>query len=432
MVACPKCKTEVEKFLKKKHSRWVYCPSCQSPVPTTEMSNAPVEVVERYPWEKEEKPETVTEREPLFEVPKEPSQIVAEVLMEYGCAEEFVKSVTKYIERKGFLDPAWLFNMLMRARTGRRFTEAEAYMVIDEIVSAIEAERRKAEQLGKPFTFFVSGLYPIAPPPAPSFSFPVPLDYRATPTYRAPPTYPTAPQAPIQPTQQALQPTAPTTPSTTYYAPPPLPPPSQPQQRVPTLEEIQRIIAQAIEEKKKRDEIEAVREMVHSLERKVIEDKHALEKQLGSLKSEVTEVLAKLDEKWQERLSALLSKPSAPTAAEGEVITKKDLELFAEKQEKKFLEQQLKFLQEKLDALSRKVEEKAQPIIVGGEGWQKDETRLIATLGSQLLSIAKDRRPIEQLVRVVAPIAQQIPQRKQVGEAGTIYELIEQEGGVVE
>jgi len=183
LVKCPKCGAEVEFFLKRKpHDPYLLCPQCNSlftknELPPEERSKIKVkymEVVEEKEEEtspraqQEEAPAPVVQKEvsktqprrfePLFEAPREPSEIIAEILLDWGCKEDFVRRVTEYINVKGYFDAGWLMTMLLKANTGRRFTEQEAFMVVDMIMSALEREKKMAEETGRAFPI---GIVPL-------------------------------------------------------------------------------------------------------------------------------------------------------------------------------------------------------------------------------------------------------------------------------
>lgn len=435
---CPKCGSEVEAFIKKLKSKAVFCPNCQSTFPLSQFKeqypDAKIEIVTRYPWEKEEETDDTeisqqTRREerrgPLFEPPKEPPEIVAEILLDYGCSEDFVKTVSRYIERKGYIDPNWLFNMLTKARTGRRFTEQEAFLVVDEIVSAIEQERRKAEALGRPFPFVVTGFGGTGGP----LSYP----YMGIPTsYPTQPSYPYMQQPPPIPSQQTVSqqpvPSTPTTIQPQYHT---LPLPPTPPTRTLTPEDIAKIIDEKLGKRKEEEKIEKLESIVHEQDKKLIEMRHELENKVKSLIEEFTKKLDEIKNKITESVSEIRetqSQTQLQPQLPPDIVTKKDLELMFEKYEKESLKRELSEARREIAELR----EKASKPIISPEGWQKDETRLVAELGGRLLDIARDRRPIEHIVRVVVPEKKEKPKEEVKGEGKGIVDIIKEIGGEVE
>lgn len=412
---CPKCNTEVEAFYRKKRSIWLACPSCKRPVmKTTEApADAKVTEVDRYPWEEVEKGKVISEG--LFEAPKEPSEIVAEILSEYGCSEEFIKTVARYIERKGYFDAQWLFNLLLRARTGRRWTEEEAFLAVDEIVSAIESERKKAESTGRPFPITVVGFttrpiqYPstLVPPAPPQYQY----------QYAVPPQ-PTTPQ-PIQtqpPTPQPIQ----------YYQP-------QPVQQQLTREAIERLfeekLQKALAEKRVTDEIGELRKKVTEEIPKMIDEKTtALQKSIMEM------VSGRLD-----KIEGMISSLKQPAPRVEEEITKKDLEILQERIEKSYLERMIdterKVLEERLKALEEKIEEKKKPIVPPpSEGYKEDSFRLVADTIKTLVKPGEwypGKAVAEVLVRLI-PTEKAPPERKEIPGEKSIAEKVKEAGGVVE
>jgi|GEM_PF-4131116 len=430
-VKCPLCSKEVEYFYRKYRSGFLACPSCQNSFRASKYPDLQqyVKEVKSYPWEevsempKESKEESKTKTPELFPTPKPPEEIIAEVLEEWQVDERFIEAVTKYVQRKGYLDPGWLLNMLLEARTGRKFSQQEAFMVVDEIVSEIEKEREKAEKAGRQYFFSV-----------------MPFG-RSSTTYYSPAIPLTSGEQPrIYTSYQQPHPT--TTPTTQYqYQPYQYQQPySQP---ILTKEDIAKIIDERIGVKTTQDSINELRKQMAELEKARIEDKANLEKM-------ITNSISSLKEEIKNTIASYLSniQPSQKTE---ETLTRKDLELIFEKREKDMMEKihelEKKYLESKseaekkelvgqIDMLRKEIEHiKSQPTtIVSPEGWQKDETRLVAQLGSELLSIAKERKPVEYLIRIMAQPKQpqEIPKEEIKTKGKGLIDLIKEMGGAVE
>jgi len=422
---CPRCGQEVEYFLRRKpKDPYLFCPKCNEQFYKRELQLPPdakieiryMETVGEEEEEKEEKPQTKPKK-PLFEVPKEPAQIISEILTDWGCDEDFVKRVADYVNMKGYFDPAWLMNMLLHARTGRKFTDQEAYMVVDIITSALEQEKRRTEEAGKVFPLSIISLrgtsttppyYPLYTPP----SYPT---YQPPPQYTyVPPQY--TPQAPATPSTSTVAPYV------TTYSQPPI-----------TPQQIQEMIRQAMAEYKKQSDLDELKRMMAELEKKRIEDRAELEKMIAKAHEEMTKTVASIqtqpiqaqpqptiDKKDIELMRLEFEKALTQKLSE---LEKKYIESKSEA-EKKELQNQIASLKEQIEAVRR--EATSRPI--SPEGWQKDETRLVAELGTRFFDIIKERKPIEYLIRI---IPQQPPQQQQKTEK-SLVEMIKESGGVVE
>ena len=458
MVKCPRCGQEVEHFLKRKpRDGLLKCPSCNQFFIKSELINSGVPIGTKIKvkfedtgkekvmvlaptrpllkkeeeGEEGERPQAQAQepqpqqpqpqqpqpqkRQPpvLFEPPKEPEQVVAEILTQWGCDENFIRLVCDYIRTKGFFDPGWLMGLLTSAKTGRRFTQQEAFMVVDMIVSALEQEKKKAEEAGK---FFRLAIIPLGSTSLTTSSAPQPVFTSYTPYYAPtsfpsqysttqPPPYVTPPQPPAVPA-----------PSTTQY------PPVQPMQTI-TPQQIQEMIRQALAEQKRQSDIEELKKMILELEKKRVEDRAEMEKQRAQDREEILKTVREILSNIQP------SQPSTPSTPP-DVVTKKDLELLKSEMEKVLLKKEF---ESKIESLSKEVESLksvAGKPVVSPEGWQKDETRLIAELGTRTLDILDKRRPLEVLVRLVQQPSQP-PQQEQKTEK-SLVDLIKESGGIVE
>jgi len=439
MVKCPRCEAEVEYFLRRKsHDPYLMCPVCNQLFTKKElppdakyevryMETAKYEYIAETKDEELQPQQTQAKQRPksvtLFEEPKEPTEIIAEILLDWGCDEEFVKKITEYINMKGYFDLGWLMNMLLRAKTGRRFTEQEAFMVVDMIVSALEREKQKMEAAGKIFPFTIMSLKP-------STSSGQYMTGTYTQTFGVVP-HPSLQSYPYMPTQQQMyqqyqQMPSTTTPQQFGYMPPPM-----------KSEDIAKLIEEkiraALEEKRTTDVIEDLKRAIVDQEKKILELKHEQEKKTEEVKKETLNTVQQMLKEVIDEIRATLT-PSQPAKSEEE-ITKKDLELMLERLKREEMEKrhelEKQLLETKFSTIMEKIESsKTTP--VSPEGWQKDETRLVAELGTRFFDIIKERKPIEYLVRIL-PVQpqQQQPQQPQKTEK-TLIDLIKESGGEVE
>jgi len=429
MVKCPICGAEVEYFIRKPRSKYAKCPVCgksflikdhpelQPYIKVVDDKEEETEETEREETSKEE--ETKEEkpkrkRVELFEPPKSPEDIIYEVMNEWGLDEDFINHVVRYVQRKGgYLDAGWLMNMLLNARTGRRLTQQEAYLIVDEIISAIEQEKRKAEEMGRMYPpFFIT--------PLPQSSRPVypPYTYTSTPQ-QTHMYYTPTPQPSYQPSYSMS--------STSVQS---FPQSYQPAPQI-TPQMIQEWIRQSLQEFKRASDIDELKKMIMEIEKKRVEDRAELEK-----------LIAKSREETLKEIKEIIANISTQPV---ETIDKKDIDLMKTELEKTYIqkinelekkyleaksESEKKELMKEIDRLRGELESLKEGLArpVSPEGWQKDETRLVAELGSRFLDILRERRPLEYIVRIVPKPA---PQEERKTEKD-IEELIREAGGVIE
>jgi len=474
MPKCPNCGAEVEYFTRRKNSPFARCPVCgrtfkvkehpelapyvkvEEPEPVDqevdEETGGEVEeqaevqpVVQARPRpQPETRPRLRPSREPprLFEEPKPVEEIVTETLLEWGCDENFVKGVVSYIQSKGVFDPGWLFNILLKGRTGRRFTEAEAWMVVDIITSRIQQEKQKAESLGRPY---FGGVVVSSWSPSPyqyPYATPIPVQ-TSHPTY-----YP----LPYQPTSNV-----PTTPPGMHPNPQPAYAPHPTTTIMP--ERLQEMIRQALAEQRKASEMDELKKGIFELEKKLLEQRQQFEKQVSDLRAEVLNVVK---ETLKETLSAIpQAQPQQPQQLQ---VSPEKVDLVKAEIEKTYIqrlheveksfeqrlaeikgayEKQLAELREKLAEAEKKellnkiaqLEEKieqyrreAGKAPVSPEGWHTDEARLVAELGHKFLDLVRERKPIEYLVKIVP----HLPKAREAKTEESLEEMIRSLGGEVE
>lgn len=463
MPKCPVCGAEVEYFTRRRNSAFAKCPACGNTFKVKDHPELAQYVKVEAPVEQEEEeeeaptPETKIEHRPqpeprprvrparepvrLFEEPKPVEEIVTETLLEWGCDENFVKGVVSYIQSKGVFDPGWLFNILLKGRTGRRFTEAEAWMVVDIITSKIQHEKQKAEASGRPY-FSSIVMTTLTPTPYPyGYSAPMPLQ---------------APQQTYYPQSTPLQ--TPQMPSNV----PQMGAPSfhQPaQQPTVTPERLQEMIRQALMEQRKASEMDELKKGIFELEKKLLEQRQQFEKQISDLRGEVLNVVketlretlstipqtqpqttqpqigpekvelvkAELEKTYIQRLHEV-EKTFEQRLADIKGVYEKQLAEMKEKlaeAEKKDLLNKIASLEEKIEQYRR---ETGGRVPVSPEGWQSDEARLVAELGHKFLDLVKERKPIEYLVKIVP----QLPKTREAKTEESLEEMIKSLGGEVE
>jgi uncharacterized Zn finger protein (UPF0148 family) len=450
-VECPKCGEEVEFLYRKKGH--LYCPRCDRRVLRKELPPDAVFDVRPHPEEatgtestavvEEEGGEERAERSatrrkptPLFEEPRDPVEIIAEMLLDWGCDEDFVRRVTEYINAKGVVDLGWLMTMLTSARTGRKFTPQEAFMLVDMIGAALERERRKAEELGRVFPL---GVIPLSRPgtsPAPVY---------AGGYYSAQPSYYTPAYAPYAPAHAPSQSYATSTPPSAHSSAP------QPQSTALTPQAVEEIVKRVIADQKKADVIDELKRMIYELEKKRVEDKAEVEKKIAestkAVEERVTQRLESVLKEIRDAISSLQSQ-QLQTQQVGAGVDRKDLELIKAELEKAYLsrisELERKLLEAKSEAekkeiltqlqeLRSRVEsiEKTRSRPVSPEGWQSDEARLVAELGTRFLDIIKERKPVEYIVKIAPKMIEGVAEKREKTEK-SLAELIREAGGEVE
>jgi hypothetical protein len=359
----------------------------------------------------QEAPTIPSKKKPFQVFPelRSPAEIISEILGSYGVSEEFIEWIARYVDRKGGLDPGWLFNMLTTARTGRRFTDSEAWIIVDEVVSELEKERQEAERRRRPWTFTVistrTGASPYPPPAYTSY----PSPYSSS-TYSA--YYPSGVVPSIYGHTKAE-----------YYPPP------QPSL---TEDKVREIMREMLEEKRKREEIDEMREKIEKIEKESTE-------KIVKLKEEFAETLAKMKEDIIAGVKDVL--PPKPSEEGG--ISKKDLDLMRSELEKSYLtkiaevedkrrEDLIKNLEKELAEIKEKVSKPTTTI--SPEGWSDDTKRAFTEVGTRALDtlerIAADRKPLEWVFRIIAEAPKKPPPKGKIST--DLASLIEEQGGLVE
>lgn len=432
---CPICGAEVDYFIRKKRSAWAQCPVCgkkflvkEHPelipyirvIDDDDEKESKKDEKKEEEEEREEKVETREEKVPsLFEEPKPMEEIIAEVLEEWGCDKGFINTVVRYVSRKGYFDPNWLMSLLLQARTGRRFTPQEAWMVVDEIVSQIQKEKQKAEQLGKTYFGQIMWSYGSSSYPMPPFGFS--------------PQYPSTPYTP--PSSYSQQPS---------YSPAPTPSHSYqpPYQQTLTPQQIQEMIQRALAEQRTRNDMEELKKMIYELEKKRVEDKMELEKTMVKFMKTTMKTI-------KETLQSITSVVQQPQQSQQTGIDKKDLELMKAELEKAYMqrlqelekklieaktEAEKKELMSKIEALQKQIEELRGEVgrPVSPEGWKSDEVRLVAELGTRFLEMLDRRKPMEYLVKIVPYMAKPTQQPREAKTEESLEEMVKAAGGEVE
>ncbi len=233
---CPSCHAQVPFFIaSNKRTPVVKCPNCGTLIKKPEVRGCEVKVVPRNIYDKagkvpledllreieeyeaksqgvmeesikppEREPEGKSIRDELFERPKDPCQVLAEILEAYGLSKTFTDWMIRRCERVGYLHPLELYHYMRTMRSGVK-TEQEAAFIAEEYAQALQAEMQKAQRLNMNYPIpnltvpinklnveptianRLASMIPITPQQ--TTSYPSPTYYQ-----RAPPQNPSAPQ----------------------------------------------------------------------------------------------------------------------------------------------------------------------------------------------------------------------------------------------
>ena len=175
---CPNCHSNVPFFLaSNKRTPVVKCPNCGTIIKKPDVRDAEVKVVPRHiydkagkvpmeellreidEWEAKEEAEVMEEsippkgeitprniRDELFERPKEPCEVLHEILEAYGLSKTFTEWMVRRCTRVGYLHPLELYHFMRTMRSGVK-TEQEAAFIAEEYAQALAAEMQKAQRL---------------------------------------------------------------------------------------------------------------------------------------------------------------------------------------------------------------------------------------------------------------------------------------------
>jgi len=175
---CPSCHSNVPFFIaSNKRTPVVKCPNCGTIIKKPEVKDAEVKVVPRPiydkagkvpledllreidEWEAREEAELMEEsippkgstptrniRDELFERPKEPCEVLHEILEAYGLSKTFTEWMVRRCTRVGYLHPLELYHFMRTMRSGVK-TEQEAAFIAEEYAQALAAEIQKAQRL---------------------------------------------------------------------------------------------------------------------------------------------------------------------------------------------------------------------------------------------------------------------------------------------
>lgn len=168
----------------------------------------------------------------LWKRPKSATEVLREVLEDHGLRPDFVEYASKRSERMGGLHPNELWSLLTDMDSGVK-TKAHARYVVDDYYFALQQEQAKAREAG------ARASYPLRMGEA------EPLPFYSSFHEQTP--YPTYEALPVR--KQPYEP----------Y-------PRRDYGRAPTREEVREWITQALEEKRKRDELSELKEKIASLE----------------------------------------------------------------------------------------------------------------------------------------------------------------------
>lgn len=169
---CPKCGEPQSLFIDRGHG-WVRCPSCDTGVQKRQIPEEYHHLIKKVDYKKKEekeveeetivKPQKVTtatpqpsEREELFDRPKEDWEILGQVLGEFNVPDTVRNYISKRAKRSGSMDPNELARALSDLKS--KLTQKEITYVTEEYYEAImaERERRREDNTYRPYPSFGS------------------------------------------------------------------------------------------------------------------------------------------------------------------------------------------------------------------------------------------------------------------------------------
>jgi len=341
---CPSCGVPQTEFLYNPRKRgWVYCQSCKKYVRKKGIPDEYIKIVERLPDEEEEEEE-------VWKRPRSPTELLEEILDEYGVKEKAKRIILRKSERMGGLHPNTVYNLLRDLDTG--LPDKAIHYLTDDYYWALQQEQRKAQQMG------VRVVYPLGPIEEPvvepryegAYGYPRRETY---PYY--PPSY--EPRYPVGPRYEYPQPPARThRPSYGY-----------PQAQALTAEDVRRIIRE---------------ERMRELEKTKYD--------------ELMEKIAKL----AEEVKALKERPPTPIVPPN-VVTKEELEKREKDAYIKTLEKTVESMKEtvaKYEQMIDKIQDRYERMLEKErEKRKEDREKLIELMKDYQKQIEKMREKMDEL-----------------------------------
>ena len=396
---CPVCGEPVPYFLTKRRSTYAKCPKCGKSFRRKEVPPESLKFIDELrppakPAAEEEREEEEEGGISLFERPKPPHKVLEEVLREFGVNEKFIEIAVKRSRRIGGIHPTDLRNMLwaMRSLSGVRDRETAAY-IADEYALALQAEQRKAQELGLNIS------YPIGPSGRRD-SYYI-SDYGLSPSYSRPPTF-----------------TSVSTGAGYGYGQPRY---SAPQAQPLTREEIAMMIRQALEEKRTREELQELRESQIRLQQET-------QMQLMKIQQEFQKQILQLAESFKDTMQTTIEKilesqkNVVTTDKLAEILEKREKDAYLRYLEKKseddrkMIEMLLKHYEKKFEEFKKLLEEKERH--KAAEGYKTDEMRLAAEAMHRVADVIEKKQPLKVIVEALPAVQRQQQTEAKKIEAG--------------
>lgn len=392
---CPRCGAIVEYFIDKYFGN-VQCPSCGEVFKNSELPEGAV--VRRIKKEKKHRAEE--RRETPFRRPKTSKELVEEICDKYQVKERAKRIIADWCDRVpgGVLHPAHFEKLLLDLDSG--VSKKEATLIAEEYEFALQKAQAEARELGVSRPFYYTPSYDVStytgrviPPYQPEYPAPT---YTARDIYGRPVTTPPGYRAAFG--QPAY--------------------PMYPPQPVLSRQEIERIFeekaSKLLEEKRRRDELETLKQQVANVP-KIVEET-------------VTKVVPQTPPNvvTTEQLKDVLEKETVKTQLEvqsKQIEMWKDLYNKALDEVRKTREEWAKDREEFL----KKVEESKKPVQISTQGYQRDEVRLLA----DAVQVLGQKTPVKDLGSILIrffPREQQAVQapKEKVGES-KITEMLPKE-----
>jgi len=397
---CPHCGAVIDHIVRYGRSWARQCPKCGRAI-------AQNQIPEGFPEEhREAKPKPTRKRKvaeeeeeekerpaPPFKRPKTPAQILRELCEYHGLKDSFIEYVVRKAEAKrGGLHPMEFRQMLQDLDSGIK-TKRQAEYIVSDYIEMLMAEREKARQMGVPM------VYPIGPYEEEAPTMGIQMPYGEYPE-------------PYGPTMYGYRRSMPPGYRTAFGG--------YPRQPTLTVDMVERIfeekVTKLLEEKRRRDEIETIKEQLANVPKIVEETVAKAVPQTPPNIVTTDQLMEALEKKTTE----------AQLEAQREQVKMwKELYDKALDEIRKTREEWAKDREEFL----RKVEEAKQPIQVNTEGYQRDETRLLAE-GIQILG---RKTPIKDLGSILIRFfpresgGQAAQPREKVGGESKIVDLLPKE-----
>lgn len=345
--------------------------------------------------------------EGLFETPKPPERVLWEILSQYKhIRSEFIRAMVRRSKIKGGLTPDELKYFLLNMKSGVK-SEAEASFIADEYAWALRNEAEKAQKTGYPMS------YPLPNYMAPkSGGFVSSMGFGSRTSSYSPPYSP-----PVPSTISRYQP-----PSTTGDI----------DAKLEALrQEFQSTIQQLFQEKERKK----LEERLHEMEIKSREQYRDILEMIKEMQRQFQEAMKEMYNQFMQGLQQLSQQAQNPPP---NVVTREELEKLQLQQLNQMLQQQLEFWK-KLDEekskqimelikelktwkeksekdkleLLKKIEELSRREPYKPEGYKSDEIRLLAEGVHTLADVAKEKRPIEIVVKTLPMLMSQQPTPQQ-------------------